>query len=220
MLFASLSCRSKIIRLLFQTTKFRIKYPDFVACKKWLKFNIFKVTNGPAQNNKNVGPFNLSTDAPVLISALWFLQEPFVFSESPQKRPTTPSVLHVNERSVCAFPLPGNPVTSDCCCRWVVEAELCALSGCQLRSMDRHNYRFWINRVLLLARAMPRLIFLADNTYTAHKQKHMLAVQGTNRSLCGCFKEPKPLLVASNCPETQQTPHRPSDDSSVCSAVL
>lgn len=116
--------------------------------------------------HKNVGPFNLSADAPVLISALWFLQEPFVFSESPQKRPTTPSVLHVNERSVCAFPLPGNPVTSDGRCRWVVEAELCALSGCQLRSMDRHNYRFWINRVLLLARAMPRLIFLADHTYT------------------------------------------------------
>lgn len=59
MLFASLICRSKNIRLLFQTTKFRIKYPklrlknlkypDFVACKKWLKFNIFKVTSGPAQ---------------------------------------------------------------------------------------------------------------------------------------------------------------------------
>lgn len=155
MLFVSLSCKLKNIRLLFQTTQFRIKYPDFVLCKQWLKFNILKV-----------GPFNLSADARVLISALWFLQEPFVFSESPQKRPTIRSVLHVNERPVCAFPLPGNPVTSDCCCCWVVEAELCALSSCQLRSLDRHNYMFWINRVLLLARAMPRLIFLADHTYT------------------------------------------------------
>lgn len=118
-------------------------------------------------------------------------------SSGRQKMPTIHSALHVNEWSVCAFPVPGNPVTRTAA-TWVLDPQLFALSGCQLPSMPCTNYWLWINLVVWLARTRPRLILLADPTCT---QTH--TVQETNRLLCGHFKEPTPSLLTS-CPETQQ----------------
>lgn len=48
MLFASLVCRSKNIRLLFQTTKFRIKYPDFCCLQKVVKVQYIQSDKWPS----------------------------------------------------------------------------------------------------------------------------------------------------------------------------
>ena len=66
---------------------------------------------------------------------------------------------------VCALPLPGNLLTGTAAA-WVSDPQLFALSGCQLPSMPCTNYWLWINPVLPLARARPRLIVLADHAYT------------------------------------------------------
>lgn len=87
---------------------------------------------------------------------LWFQ------SAAIHKLSTIHWVLHVNECSVCAFPLPGNLVTVTRAAR-VLDPQLFALSSCQLPSMPCTNYWLWINRVLSLARTVPRLVFLADH---------------------------------------------------------
>lgn len=128
--------------------------------------------------------------------------------------------VHVNQWSDCAFPLHRNLVTATKAA-WVfistvICSQLSCLQGCQLPSMPCTNYWLWINLVLWLARCRPLLIFLADHTYTC---AHTNTVQKTNRPLCGGFKERTPCLVASSCPETQQTSNKSSDQSLVCSAV-
>ena len=116
----------------------------------------------------------------------------------------THSVLHVNECSVCAFPLLGNLEAHNAAAS-ALDSELYGLFSCQLPSMPCTNYWSWIDLSLLLVRAVPRLIFLADHSHT-HTHKHTQSRKQTGLYVVILKSRHHACLVGSSCPETQQTP--------------
>lgn len=132
----------------------------------------------------------------------WRYKKPLCFQSAGRQK--TPTMRRINERSVCAFPLSGNPVTGTAAAQVFLDSQLFALSGCQLPTMPCTNYWLRIDLSHWPEWATPHRPRRATHTQTA---------QETSGPLCGYFKETTLRLVATGCTETQQTKARSSRQS-------